>query len=202
MNTKGVIISLVAGIVLIAGGIAWYALRGPKLPPGEYLKKGWALYHQKQYSNALETFQLCLKKYPTFADGHDALARTYRDTKEFAKAVAAHDKAIRLNPHQFAYYWERGVTHLRMNDHESAINDFALCVEKNEECANCYIGMAMAYRNQGKLLEALAQHNKAIALSPERPDFYWERCVTYRQKGDTRLAEADLATARRLGSPH
>jgi len=199
---RGILISIIAGVLLIGGVVAWLALRGPKLTPGDYLKNGWAFHHKQRYSNAIVTFQAGIKKYPKFGDGYDALARSYREAKEFQKAVAAHNKAVQLNPHNFSYYWERGVTHLRMNDHDSAINDFEMCVDKNDECANCHVGMAMAYRNQGKLAEAVAAHNKAIALSPERPDFYWERCVTYRQKGDRALADADLATARRLGFPH
>jgi tetratricopeptide (TPR) repeat protein len=201
MKSRTIVISLIGGVV-VCGVLAWFAFRSPKLPPGDYLKQGWAFHHKQQYSNAIATFQVCLKKYPTFSDGHDALARSYREAGEFGKALSHHAKAIQLNAHKYGYYWERGVTYLKMNNYDAAIGDFEMCIEKNDECANCHIGLAMAFRHQGKIAEALAQHDKAIALDPERPDFYWERCVTHRQRGDTASANADLAKARRFGFPH
>ena len=128
----------------------------------------------------------------------------YRQKNDYGQAILNHDKAIALDP-RYDYYFERGVTYHQKSvftkpaEYDKAISDFKLCLELNPTFSNCLTRLGMVYRDSGDLAQALIYHNKAIELSPERADFYWERGITYQKMGDTEKANADFQKARDLG---
>jgi Flp pilus assembly protein TadD len=58
--------------------------------------------------------------------------------------------------------------------------------------------LGIAYRSKGELEVALRHHNEAVALGPQREDFFRERAITLQKMGDQKKAEEDLIKANQL----
>jgi len=167
-----------------------------------YAKRGFELLHRDQQpAFAVATFEACVKEHPESAECFHGLAQAQRELKDYGKALGNHNRAIELDPQQYLFFWERGITYLRMNDADNAIGDFKTCLEKSPTFANAENGLGQAYRIKGEFAEALAHHDKAIALDDSNPSFYRERGITYQSKGDQEKATADLAKASQTQQP-
>ncbi len=55
---------------------------------------------------------------------------------------------------------------------------FEACVREYPDYADAYHGLAIAQREAGDPAKALANHERAIELAPERADYYWWHGVT------------------------
>jgi|ERR1051325_205084 tetratricopeptide (TPR) repeat protein len=168
------------------------------LPPSALTAEAYAFHRNHQYSNAIASFEACIKQYPEFSDAYHGLAQSLRESGDPAKAVASHDRAIELDPNRFDLYWERGATYLRMKDYDHAITNFQACLERNGNFATAQHGLGEAYRGKGDFKEALVHHDAAIAMNPGSAWFLRERGNTYRKMGDKERADADLARAKEL----
>jgi tetratricopeptide (TPR) repeat protein len=67
----------------------------------------------------------------------------------------------------------------------SAIAAFEACIRAHPEHSDAYHGLAQAQRAAGDPVMALASHDRAIQLDPDRYDLYWERGVTYLGMGNS-----------------
>lgn len=60
-----------------------------------------------------------------------------------------------------------------------AIATFETCLRFYPDYSDGHHGLAQALRNAGDSVRALASHDRAIEIAPERHDLYWERGVTW-----------------------
>ena len=60
-----------------------------------------------------------------------------------------------------------------------AISTFETCLRFYPDYSDAHHGLAQALRNSGDSARALASHNRAIEIDPERYDLYWERGITW-----------------------
>ena len=176
----------------------------PTSSTNHYFQAGLADYQSQRYDDAITNLNSCVQFNPSFSDCYNILGMAYRQKNDYGQAILNHDKAIALDP-RYDYYFERGVTYHQKSvftkpaEYDKAISDFKSCLELNPTFSNCLTRLGMVYRDSGDLAQALIYHNKAIELSPERADFYWERGITYQKMGDTEKANADFQKARDLG---
>jgi tetratricopeptide (TPR) repeat protein len=78
------------------------------------------------------------------------------------------DKAIEIDPTDYAAYFYRGFTYLyERKDYDHAIADFRKVMELKPDLAQAEYGMWLAYRAQGNLAEAQQHLTRAHALKPE-----------------------------------
>ncbi len=68
---------------------------------GELNGYGYTLLWDKKYDEALEIFQLNIKKHPNEANFYDSLAECYKDMGEDKKAIENYKKALSMNPPPF-----------------------------------------------------------------------------------------------------
>ena len=190
----GILLTITAGGIVVAD-----KLSPKRLPPEAYTSLGFIYLHQqRQYSNAIATFQLCIREYPRYSDGYHGLAQAQREAGDPATALENHNRAIQLNPARHDLYWERGVTYLRLKNDDAAITDFEACLARKSEFASAYFGLGEAYRNKGDFQTALIHQNRGLALKPGSSAFYRERGYTYEKMGDKQSAATDFAKAREL----
>ncbi len=69
----------------------------------------------------------------------------------------------------------------RRNDPVGARAIFELCVQEFPDYGEAYHGLALAQREAGDPAQALANHDKAVALSPGRADYYFARGMTHQR---------------------
>ena len=170
-----------------------------KRPPEAYTSEGFVFLHEKrQYASAIAAFEACIREHPKHSDAYHGLAQAQRAAGDPVLALANHNRAIELDPNRHDLYWERGVTYQVLNNHDEAIANFKMCLERNSRFGNPHIGLGQSYRAKGKPEQALPHNNQAIALNPRSDWFYRERGFTYKALGDGEHAESDFAKAREL----
>lgn len=175
------------------------------LPPETYTSQGFELlFGKRQLASAIATFEACLREYPDYAEAYQGLAIAQRDAGDPAKAMHNHDRAIELDPERADFYWEKGVTCQRLNNHDAAITAFEMGLQwisrggPGFAPGNLHAGLAQSYRVRGDPQKALAHSEQAITLNPRSDWFYRERGFTYQALGNRERAEADFTTARDL----
>ena len=117
---------------------------------------------------------------------------------DYDKAIAAYDKAIRLNPRDTLAYNNRGMAYERKGDRGKAISDYSEAIRIDPKYETAYNNRGSAYGAKGDYDKAIADLNEAIRLDPKDPPPYVNRGIAYRRKGDFGKAIADLNEAIRL----
>src|SRR5207253_6366749 len=67
----------------------------------------------------------------------------------------------------------------RKGQYSNAITAFEAVIRSDPQNSDGYHGLAQALREGGNPSGAVAQHDRAINLDPDRHDLYWERGATY-----------------------
>jgi tetratricopeptide (TPR) repeat protein len=75
----------------------------------------------------------------------------YEIMKEYDKAIADHDQAIKIDPKNPAPYNNRGNACLGKLDYEHALADFDMAVKLNPKYAEAFFNRGMAKRNHGDM---------------------------------------------------
>jgi tetratricopeptide (TPR) repeat protein len=111
-------------------------------------------------------YRTAVSQRPNFSRAQSALGGVlYRNASP--DAIAELNKAVELDPSDYEAYFWRGYCYLtNPKDPEKAIADFNKVMELKPDLANGEYGLWMAYRAQGKLVEAREHLTRAYALDP------------------------------------
>jgi tetratricopeptide (TPR) repeat protein len=118
---------------------------------------------------------------------------------EFNKAMADANESIRLNPHYFGGYLERGVVYRRTGYLDKAISDYDTVIRLNPNFAEAYYDRAIAYGLMGDYKQSIRDSSEAIRLNPNDADFYYNRAANFQSIGSLEKAIADYNEAIHLG---
>ena len=75
----------------------------------------------------------------------------YEIKKDYDKAIADHDQAIKVDPKNPAPYNNRGNAYIGKQDYEHALADFDQAIKLNPKYAEAYFNRGMAKRNHGDM---------------------------------------------------
>src|SRR5262249_49306799 len=109
---------------------------------------------------------------PTMAEAHVARGYAYHLKKDYDKAIADFDKAIRLNPKEAMAYNNRGNAWVEKRAYPKAIADYTEAIRLDPEFTEFINNRGSAYRKNGDVKKALADHEKAIQVNPKDPNSY------------------------------
>jgi tetratricopeptide (TPR) repeat protein len=90
----------------------------------------------------------------------------YAIKKEFDKAIADHDEAIKVDPKNWAAFNNRGNAYVGKRDYDRAIADYDEAVKLNPKYADAYYNRGLAKRNKGDSAGADVDIAQAKALQP------------------------------------
>jgi Tfp pilus assembly protein PilF len=121
-------------------------------------------------------------------------ASLYYHKGDYERAIAAYSDLIGRDPDTSALYTYRGIVFATKGDHANAISDFNEAIRR-EPNADLYTQRALSYLQAGKLAEALADADRAVALAPEDATTYAPRVVINRAAGKTADVIRDLRKA-------
>jgi len=87
--------------------------------------------------------------------------------KRFDEAIKNYNKAITLDPNNASYYSNRSGAWSSKGNHESALKDATLCVEKDPTFVKGYSRKGKANFDMGKWDEAEAAYKEGLLVGPE-----------------------------------
>lgn len=131
-----------------------------------------ALRRAGKLDAAAEVLNLLGQTHPDMVNVHVAAGDLAREREDWARAIAAYDRAIDLleahgNPQWFVYY-VRGIAHERLDQWPQAEADFRRALELNPDHPQVlnYLGYTMVEKHVN-LEEALGMIERAVAAQPQ-----------------------------------
>ncbi len=112
---------------------------------------------------------------PHLAGAHSLRASLYLAEKDFQRASADCDAAIRLDPDFAQAYNNRGLARQGLGDLSGAIDDFSAALEHHGQLSEAYNNRGALRMQLGQSQEALADLNEAVRLAPLNPVGYDNR---------------------------
>lgn len=111
-----------------------------------------------------------------------------------ARALAAYNRAVRLNPENLEAYASRGAVHFFQGNYDLAEADFKFVLEKNPFQADAYTAYGSVLAAKGRFEDALDVLNSAIALNPAKPEIFFSRAGVYFMLGRYNEAVTDYTS--------
>jgi tetratricopeptide (TPR) repeat protein len=104
---------------------------------------------------------------PNDADAYYNRGLSYRDMRQYRRAIEDFDKAVELDPNFAAdVYRNRGFSYSGLGQHERAIEDFDKVVELAPNNARAYNNRGFSYSELGQHERAIEDYDTAIELDP------------------------------------
>ncbi len=165
------------------------------------------LYIKAFYTDAIERnpektdsiLQQIVQQYPKEKRIRLALARRYRDKRQYEKAINEFNKALELDPNFADVYNGLGYTYARMGDFDKAIDCLKRYAALSPGDANPLDSMAEVYLSMGDVDAAIANFKEVQAIKPNFPGLNGRLAFCYMLKEDyaemIKRLDKHLATA-------
>lgn len=125
-------------------------------------------------------------------EGRGRIALRHRD---FERAIADFDEAIRLNPNRAALYRDRALARRENGDLALAIADYDEAIAHDPKLAAPYHQRGLALAATGDLDRAILSYNTAIRLDPRDAEARLDRGLAFLAHGQADDARADFEAA-------
>jgi tetratricopeptide (TPR) repeat protein len=137
-----------------------------------FLWIGYTLLRQRQYRRGLKLYQ----------------------AEDYAGALAAYDRAIRLHPRDWSAYYSRGLIYFHQQNLQAALADLDKAANLHPRDARIYVTRANVHKQHNDLDKAIADLDTAIRLDPESETSYLTLGGIYYLKGDADSAVTTYTT--------
>ncbi|MFN2499739.1 MAG: tetratricopeptide repeat protein [Pyrinomonadaceae bacterium] len=163
---------------------------------------------QRKFGNAQTAYERATSLKPNFAAAWNGLGEALGELKQFPRAVEAFNKAVALDSSLLKAKYNQAVTYDRMKNFRYSEFVFRNLIKSNPTYSLAYDGLAVTLSKAGRAKEAIPLHEKAIALSPQEPSYYFNYAISNLMLGNTakaleqqeKLKSIDPAVADRLAS--
>jgi tetratricopeptide (TPR) repeat protein len=124
---------------------------------------------------------------------YNGLGHQCRELGQFSEALANYDKAVRLDPSNMDYYYNRAVCYRKLEQYEKAIQDYSVVIRSDPRDAEAFYERGVCYNRISSPQNAMDDFNNAIRLKPSiNLDCYCCRAVAYCLLGNENSAVKDL----------
>lgn len=169
---------------------------------------GNAYMAQGKFGNAEVAFERAVTLNPTSAESYNNLGEALGELKQYPRALEAFNKAISLDQKLLKAKYNQAVSYDRMGNFRYSEFVFRNLIKSSPNYSLSYDGLAVTLSKAGRAKEAIAFHEKAIALDPQEPSYYFNYAISYLMMGNTakameqqeKLKAIDPAIADRLAS--
>lgn len=126
--------------IAICGGVLWLGYEGYRhfagMGPGDvdYID-GNNLFKDQRYEQSANYFKSALSDNPEHGPALRGLANSYVQLKKYDEALAAIERAIKLDPEFGGNYAIRGIIYDHSGRHRQAMADYELSLKKSPEVA-------------------------------------------------------------------
>lgn len=161
--------------------------------------KGWIEIRSGNSKNAIKTIKEVLRKNPTNWKAMYCLANAYIASGNPLAANVEYTRILEHKSDYFLAYYERGLLKYSLNDFESAMVDFDMCLYFNKLYSPAYLARGKSYFRLFKYDNALIDFNRAIIAMPSNGEAHYFRGLTNLRRNDYSAACVDLNKAVSLG---
>lgn len=148
-----------------------------------YVERGLALYQEGSYEEAIEQYNLAIKRNSNYSTAYNNRAVAYNALGEKEKALADYTKAIEYNPNDdVSLYLNRGILRHDLGEYPKAIADYNMVIALDPHNVNAYYNRAMCYQALGDYGRAIIEFTMTIDISPDNIEAYYLRGNCYAVK--------------------
>jgi tetratricopeptide (TPR) repeat protein len=119
----------------------------------------------------------------------------WSEKKEFDRAIADYDQAIKLDPNYVDAYNNRGLAWNEKKEYDRAIADLDRAIKLDAKYTKAYYNRGVSWNGKGEYDRAIADYNQAIKLAPKYTKAYSNRGFAWRNKKQYDRAIADYNQA-------
>jgi len=143
---------------------------------------------QRKFGNAQIAYERATTLNPNYAEAWNSLGEALGELKQFPRAIAAFNKAVALDSTLLKAKYNQAVTYDRMKNFRYSEFVFRNLIKSNPTYSLAYDGLAVTLSKAGRAREAIPLHEKAIALSPQEPSYYFNYAISNLMLGNTAKA--------------
>ena len=132
--------------------------------PSQYYEWGNNAYEDKDYSLAIEYYDLALKGNSNFVDAYNNRGISYHGMGKYHEAIADYNRIIEIDPSYARAYYNRGNAYRILENYVQAIEDYQKSIELNPNHVDSINNMALSYEKLGDRDKAIEGYQSAIAL--------------------------------------
>ena len=122
--------------------------------------------------------------------------------KEYAKAIADYNEAIRIDPLYSTAYNNRGIVRFDMREYDESVTDFNKAILIDPEYAEPYYNRGIISNTRKNYEKAIADYSAVIRLNPYYINALCNRGFAWQRKKEYEKALADFERASRVDPGH
>ncbi len=132
-----------------------------------YSNLGAVYRKQKNYTAALETYELAMTKFPQSRYPHFGIGIVYAEMGQFDKAELEYLKAIALWPNYSDAHLNLGALYAMQGEYQEAVAEYEKVLERNAYHPTTLFNMGVAQTELGKIDEAMQSYQRAVTTDPK-----------------------------------
>jgi len=145
-----------------------------------------------QFDKALDPLLKAAQLQPNNADVHRTLGKTYFALGDYEKAASALEVAVKLAPKDFNSSFTLAIAYLQQRQFTAARRVFDSMIAEFGEQPQIHIAIGRAFREAGRLPEAIEEFKRAIALNSQFPGAHYNLGLAYLwNEGASAVASAE-----------
>lgn len=145
-----------------------------------------------QFNKALDPLLKAARLQPNNADIQRTLGKTYFALGDYEKSATALEVAVKLDPKDFNSSFTLAITYLQQRQFIAARRIFDSMIVEFGEQPQIHIAIGRAFREAGRLPEAIEEFKRAIALNSQFPGAHYNLGLAHLlNEGATAVASAE-----------
>lgn len=145
-----------------------------------------------QFDKALDPLLKAARLQPNNIDVHKTLGKTYFALGDYEKSARALEVAVKLAPKDFNSSFTLAIAYLQQRQFTAARRVFDSMIAEFGEQPQIHIAIGRAFREAGRLPEAIAEFKRAIALNSQFPGAHYNLGLAYLwNEGGAAVANAE-----------
>jgi tetratricopeptide (TPR) repeat protein len=154
--------------------------------PDTYVQFGDRYRNSGNMPLAIKNYQRALAINPDLAAAHERIGSIDQQEGNVMEAIASFSKAIQLDPQSLAAQLGLGNAYQQMGWAELAITHFQKALELHPDrfLAEYHCKLGDSLKERGKITEAIASYERAIATNPDYVDGYRAIAQMYMRQND------------------